>query len=226
LEKDRSGSRRGSIGDTMVSQRNKQFVLATVALLALSPRASAQWSDGVAIASDEPSPFISAAAEEEVFLQAIRNQLAAYQEEIDSPDLHESMRADDRERDDEQQEDRRQSRFNDAAVRRGEQFFDVSCTQCHDAERATSKRKSYSGWLATVRRMAAKEDADIPANEQAPIATYLASLNPANQGSESGGVASGDTAAAAQLPPFTLNGTVSTVWRGTDNDLENKGIFS
>ncbi len=196
----------------MYSRRTKQFVLATVALLALSRCASAQWSEGVVTASDEGA-----------FLQAIKNQLAVYQEDLDAADSHESMRSDSREQNAE--EDQRQSRFDAATVRRGEQFFDVSCTQCHDAERATSKRKSYGGWLATVRRMAAKEDADIPANEQVPIATYLASLNPANQRSQSGGDSSGDAAAEAQLPPFTLNGTVSTVWRGTDNTLENRGFF-
>lgn len=124
----------------------------------------------------------------------------------------------------------KRSRFDESVVRQGQQYFDSSCTQCHDAQRALSKRKSYAGWLATVRRMAAKDGADIPGNEQVPIATYLASLNPANQGSgdqaEEGGGGTGDTSAAeAQLPPFTLNGTVSTVWRGTDNDLENKGFF-
>lgn len=124
----------------------------------------------------------------------------------------------------------RRRRFDASVVRQGQQYFEVSCTQCHDAERALAKRKSFTGWLATVRRMAAREDADIPGNEHVPIATYLASLNPANleaeepaEGDED--VAADLSAAEAALPPFTLNGTVSTVWRGTDNDLENKGFF-
>ncbi len=71
--------------------------------------------------------------------------------------------------------------------------------------------------------MAAKEDADIPSSEHTAIATYLASLNPAN-----GAAAKGDSASAATEaaePPFTLNGTISPVYRGTDPTLENKGFF-
>ena len=45
-----------------------------------------------------------------------------------------------------------QNQFNPATVSRGRQLFQSSCTQCHDAERSLSKRKSYAGWLATVRR--------------------------------------------------------------------------
>ena len=131
----------------------------------------------------------------------------------------------DSERDD-KDSSRSRSRFDEARVRRGQQFFQSSCTQCHDAQRALSKRKSYGGWLATVRRMAAREDADIPANQHVAIVTYLASLNLANQPAGEGQEgASIDEAAAADLPPFTLNGTVSTVWRGTDKDLENKSFF-
>ena len=119
-----------------------------------------------------------------------------------------------------------QSGFDPSTVNRGRQFFESSCTQCHDAQRSTSKRKSYAGWLATVRRMAAKEDADISGGELVPIATYLASLNPANRGASSNGDDGGDMAAVdAGVPPFTLNGTVSPVWRGTDNAVENKGFF-
>src|SRR5262249_52760648 len=68
----------------------------------------------------------------------------------------------------------------EAKISSGRGYFESSCTQCHDAERATSKRKSYSAWLSTVQRMAAKEGADIPSSQYADIATYLASLNPAN----------------------------------------------
>jgi len=211
----------------MFASRTTQFVLATLTLLAFSRGVSAQWSAGVAVASDGSTTPSSAATEKAEFLQAIKHQLAAYQEELHAPDSSDSMREERNVSSDDEEDGRSNSRFEEAVVRRGEQFFDVSCTQCHDAERATSKRKSYSGWLANVRRMAAKEDADIPANEHVPIATYLASLNPANQGSDSGGESRSDAVAAAeaQLPPFNLNATVSTVWRGTDNDLENKGFF-
>ncbi len=228
--KDGFGLRREPIGNTMKSRRTKQFVSAIVTLLGLSQIATAQWSEGVAIANDKPpEPFSSAAAEPD-FLQAMKIHLAAYQEELDATNSLEFLRANNQEKDAQQQDaqqenDQRQSRFDEAVVRRGEQFFQSSCTQCHDAERATSKRKSYNAWLATVRRMAAKEEADIPANEHVPIATYLASLNPANQTSGKEGASADSAAAEAQLPPFTLNGTVSAVWRGTDPDVENKGFF-
>ncbi len=144
--------------------------------------------------------------------------------------------ADDQEMQPSSSRSRRQSRspFDQSRVNRGRQLFQSSCTQCHDAERSLSKRKSYAGWLATVRRMAAKEDADIPTNEHVPIATYLASLNPANRTSnggenneddQGGGAADAMAQAEALAPPFTLNGTLSPVWRGTDTAVENKGFF-
>ena len=103
---------------------------------------------------------------------------------------HADARADDYKNDDEQhpmgsrrdrRTDRQRSQFDESVVRQGQQFFQSSCTQCHDADRALSKRKSLAGWSATVRRMAAKEAANIPASQWAAIATYLASLNPTNQ---------------------------------------------
>lgn len=78
-----------------------------------------------------------------------------------------------------------QEGFDQAVVRRGEGLFQSYCTICHDAERATSKRKSYAAWLTTVHRMAAKDDADIPSSAHVPIATYLASLNAASKRSSS-----------------------------------------
>jgi len=123
--------------------------------------------------------------------------------------------------------DRQRNRFNESVVRQGQQFFQSSCTQCHDANRALSKRKTYAGWLATVRRMVAKEDASIPANQHVPIATYLASLNPDNQrdSTAGGNAADAQNGTDVQTPPFTLNSTLSTVWRGTDSAIENKGFF-
>jgi hypothetical protein len=115
--------------------------------------------------------------------------------------------------------------FDPALVQQGQAFFEESCTLCHDAERATSKRQGYAGWLTTVRRMAAKEDADIPADQHFAIATYLASLNPAATAPGANGAAAAAADAAAALPPFTLNGTLSPVYRGTDTDVENKGFF-
>ena len=62
------------------------------------------------------------------------------------------------------------------AVGYGQAAFERSCTACHDAERAFGKSKSYAGWLATVRRMAAKDGAEISSADVVPIATYLASV--------------------------------------------------
>jgi len=131
---------------------------------------------------------------------------------------------------------RQRTRLDPELVRRGQGYFESSCTMCHDAQRATNKRKSLAGWLATVRRMAAQEDADIPADQHLAIATYLASLNPAYQTAEEGeeeaaeAPAEDETQAVAEeaeadVPPFTLNGTLSPVWRGTDPEVENKGFF-
>ena len=114
--------------------------------------------------------------------------------------------------------------FDQAVVRQGEQFFESSCTQCHDAERSTSKMKTYPAWLATVRRMAAKEDADVASGEHTAIATYLASLDPANQPTQSK-ASRGGPAAKESLPAMTFNGTLSPAWRGTDPQVENKGFF-
>ena len=131
----------------------------------------------------------------------------------------------------------RSNRLDPDLVRQGQNYFESACTACHDAERATSKRKTLAGWLATVRRMAAKEDADVPTAQHTAIASYLASLNPAYKSTEED-EAEGDeskaeeegadaelAAAEADVPPFTLNGTFSPVWRGTDPEIENKGFF-
>jgi hypothetical protein len=115
--------------------------------------------------------------------------------------------------------------FDPQVVAAGQNAFNNACTSCHDAERSTSKRKSLGGWLATVRRMAAKEGAEIDPGDFQPIATYLASLNPAANG-ESG--AAGDAAAAAaDAPSFNLFGTVSLIHRSglRPPDMENAGFF-
>src|SRR2546426_228431 len=58
-------------------------------------------------------------------------------------------------------------------VAAGMAAFARSCTSCHDEQRSLSKSKSYSGWLATVQRMASKTGADISSADVAPIAAYL-----------------------------------------------------
>ena len=109
-------------------------------------------------------------------------------------------------------------------VAAGQTAFNNSCTTCHDAERSTSKRKSLAGWIATVRRMAAKEGAEIEPGDIQPIATYLASLNPAANGETA---AEGGAAAAADVPSFNLFGTVSLIHRSGQRppDMENAGFF-
>jgi hypothetical protein len=205
-------------------------------------------SDGFLIASQEELPPTgSDAADEDASAQdedtnATDDDAHASDEDASAPD-EDADTASDEDRQDAGRGQR--NRLDPELVQQGQNFFEQSCTACHDAERATGKRKTFGGWLATVRRMAAQEDADIPADQHRAIATYLASLNPAYQVAEEGeeaGDASGDdepaddqeleadaaaeaAAAEAEVPPFTLNGTLSPVYRGTEPDMENKGFF-
>lgn len=105
-----------------------------------------------------------------------------------------------------------------ALVARGRAAFTRSCTECHEAERSLSKQKSRSAWLATVRRMAAMDDAQILAGDIVPIAEYLASRNP-NSASDS------DSAIQAAVEMvgsgISTSGTIAPVWRGGNDNLEN-----
>src|SRR5207237_10321425 len=65
--------------------------------------------------------------------------------------------------------------FDQAVVASGQSAFERSCTKCHDAARSLDRTKDLAGWRTTVRRMAGKRDADIPASDIEPIAVYLAS---------------------------------------------------
>jgi hypothetical protein len=113
--------------------------------------------------------------------------------------------------------------FDPAVVAQGASAFQSSCTACHDAERSTSVRKSLGGWMATVRRMAAKDGADISPSDVQPIATYLASLNPTAEG-ETGG--NGSATAAIAESSWSLFSTVSLIHRsGTREEIENQGFF-
>ena len=124
------------------------------------------------------------------------------------------------------------SGFDPAVVTRGSAAFDTACTQCHDADRALSKTKSLTGWLATVRRMAAMDGADISSDEIRPIATYLASRSApsagaamasgtgAGKGDQTGG--GGEVAGSG----LGLSGTLSTLWRGGNDNRENPGFFA
>jgi mono/diheme cytochrome c family protein len=114
----------------------------------------------------------------------------------------------------------RQGAFDAAEVSRGQVAFESSCTQCHDAERALEKQKSLAGWLATVRRMAGMEGAEISPDDIRPIAVYLASLSGAEgaadtQAQIADGLGSG----------LSLGATISTLWRGGNDNLENPDFF-
>ena len=147
---------------------------------------------------------------------------------------------------------RRRPRFDPQLVERGRVAFEESCTVCHDAERALSKRKSRTAWLATVRRMARMDDADIASSDIAPIATYLASLSapPDTQGDQSDGDSSdeeGDRGndsegeqdedfaddidaaleeAAEFGPGLNISTTIAPLWRGGNDNLENPDFFA
>ena len=105
-------------------------------------------------------------------------------------------------------------------VSQGQAAFNASCTSCHDADRSLQARKSFGDWLATVRRMAVKEGADIPSSDFEPIAAYLASLNPAGMDTALGG-------GAATVPTVSAFATISPLWRGTNDEqlLENPDFF-
>jgi hypothetical protein len=108
-------------------------------------------------------------------------------------------------------------RFDPAIVSQGQSAFESSCTACHDAQRSLGKSKSYAGWLATVQRMAGKDDADIRASDHVPIATYLASRSAAT--------ASG--AAAEGAGGWSFGATISTLHRSASDEslVEYPGFF-
>ena len=102
-----------------------------------------------------------------------------------------------------------------ALVAAGQAAFHRSCVKCHDAERSLSKRKSLSAWRATVRRMAAKDGADVPSSDVEAIATFLAS--------QGGG---GDVTGAADVAsPWVFSSTLSTLHRASSDSIENPGFF-
>ena len=132
-------------------------------------------------------------------------------------------------------------------ISRGQAAFERSCVDCHDAERSTQKRKSRAAWMGTIRRMASMDGADIPSSDFTAIAAYLASLystgNSAasasqastgaggSEGGEGGEGGAAGLAAAAEateegmLSGISLGGTVSTLWRGGNDNLETPGFF-
>ena len=110
-----------------------------------------------------------------------------------------------------------------AVVSQGQTAFNSDCTQCHDAERSTSKSKSLAEWKATVARMANKDGANVPSGDRDAIATYLASLSSSASGG--GGGAGGDSSAAA-APSASFTATIDPWWRGGgSSNLQRPGFF-
>lgn len=143
-------------------------------------------------------------------------------------------------------------RWSAASPSHGRTAFETTCTQCHDAQRSLQKQKSLSGWRATVRRMAAKDGADVWSGDFEAIAIYLALFNmPANHKTtvertpDSQGISpnnsnaqnSGDTDRrrvefVSEIDdvenPVTVSATISTLFRGAENNhsVENEGFFA
>lgn len=130
-------------------------------------------------------------------------------------------------------------------IARGRLAFQSSCVECHDAERALKKKKSPSGWLETVRRMARLDDADISQADIIPIAAYLASkdqparasfdatadMGAEGEESESG---QGSDSLSDQLvgesesigSGLSTSAAFSTLWRNGNDNLENPNFFA
>jgi len=121
----------------------------------------------------------------------------------------------------------RGGRFDAAVVAQGRAAFEQSCSQCHDTQRALNKTKSFASWMATVRRMARMDDAEIDASDLRPIATYLASRNQPAGGTSGGGATTASTgeADAVERAAASFSGTVAPLWRGGNDNLENPDFF-
>ena len=134
----------------------------------------------------------------------------------------------------------RNYRFDQALVAQGHSAFQSACTVCHEANRSYEKRKSLSGWTTTVRRMAAKDGADVPVSEINAIAIYLESLHAhsTTQSVENGlsgdkALADSDEEASDDIglvdsdPPVSISATLSTLFRDADSNhvIENEGFF-
>ena len=107
-----------------------------------------------------------------------------------------------------------------AMIAQGQAAFWDSCTACHDAERSLERSKTRGEWLATIRRMAAKDGAAVSPADFDLIAEYLASRSmSAGQETPRGESTFGDV---------SLNATISTVWRGGNDDvaIEKPGFFA
>src|SRR5437588_8117813 len=118
--------------------------------------------------------------------------------------------------------------FDPAVVAAGMAAFQRGCTTCHDAARALERTKDLAGWRATVQRMAARRGADIPSSDIEPIAVYLASRNAAAADTAADKATDGGTPASTAPPAPTSSMssfvTISPLWRGGSNQLQNSGF--
>ncbi len=116
--------------------------------------------------------------------------------------------------------------FDPAVVSAGQSAFEQSCTTCHDAARSLQRTKDLAGWRATVRRMAAKMGADVASGDMEPIAVYLASRSATASGGQAEGSApsAGASAASADVSSVSAFATLSPMWRGGNNHLQNPGF--
>ncbi len=107
-------------------------------------------------------------------------------------------------------------KFDPATVSAGQAAFERDCTTCHDAARSLERTKDLAGWLATVRRMAGKMGAEVATGDIEPIATYLASRNPAASASEGG-----KAAASTDTSSVSTFATLSPMYRGGNDHVQN-----
>jgi hypothetical protein len=111
-----------------------------------------------------------------------------------------------------------------ATIAAGRAAFDRSCTTCHDAARSLERTKDLAGWRATVRRMAAKRGAEIATDDIEPISVYLASRNSAASRTPAEKEKSGESSAAADTSSLSAFATLSPMWRGGNEHMQNSGF--
>ena len=140
---------------------------------------------------------------------------------------------------------KRPAGWDPALVAAGEVAFRDNCLACHDANRSLDKKKAFSGWKATVQRMANKDGADISTGDQKNIAIYLTAKDQPNGPVASVQMASNqqpatpgysefasppDAVAQEALEtyeedPLSIYGTLSPSWRGGNSNLQNPGFL-
>ena len=116
--------------------------------------------------------------------------------------------------------------FDPTVVGAGQAAFERSCTTCHDAARSLERTKDLPGWRSTVRRMAAKRDAEVATADIESIAVYLTSRNPSASGTANtaGTGKTGSSAAGADVSSFSAFATLSPIWRGGNDNVQNPGF--